>query len=106
MKNGYRSHRGRSAIARKVIFSATGKTDGMMPQGTSNLVLINGKKVKQQPQRWGGGDKKGGSAPSATGQMRSFAQRNVISAKAKRPNLLFIMKSRYHLPGFQRGRRG
>jgi hypothetical protein len=101
MRNGYRSHRGRSAIARKAIFSATGKTDGMMPQGTSKLVLINGKKVIQQPQRWGGGDKKGGSAPSATGQMRPFAQRDLISAKAKRPNLLFVMKTRHHFPGYR-----
>ena len=32
-RNSYRSHNGRSAIARKVMFSATGPTDGTIPQG-------------------------------------------------------------------------
>ena len=50
--------------------------------------------------RYGGGNKKGGSPPSATGEIRPFAQRNIISAKAKRPNLLFIMKTQAHSPGF------
>ena len=32
-RNSYRSHNGRSAVARKVMFSATGPTDGTIPQG-------------------------------------------------------------------------
>ena len=32
MRNGYRSHNGRSAVARKAMFSATGNTNGMFPQ--------------------------------------------------------------------------
>jgi len=100
MRNGYRSHRGRAAVARKAMFSATGKTNGMMPQGTTNYVLTNGKKKSITPMRYGGGNKKGGSPPSATGEIRPFAQRNIISAKAKRPNLLFIMKTQAHSPGF------
>lgn len=100
MRNGYRSHRGRAAVARKAMFGATGKTNGMMPQGTTHYVLANGKTRTVSPMRYGGGNKKGGSAPSATGQSRSFAQRSIISAKAKRPNLLFIMRTQAHNPGY------
>ena len=31
-KNGYKSHKGRSAIARKALLSGTGNVNGMMPQ--------------------------------------------------------------------------
>ena len=56
MKNGYKSHRGRSGVARKVITSgAAGATNGIMPN---------------DPKKYGGGSKKGGSGPTATAFMR------------------------------------
>jgi hypothetical protein len=105
MRNGYRSHRGRSAIARKAIFSATGKTDGMMPQGPVTMVLWNGKQRIINPKRWGGGNKKGGAAPSATGQVRPFGKRSTISTglapPASKTNFLFIMKTQWKPKGNQ-----
>lgn len=57
-----------SKVARRVLFNSTGiNTD------TRN----------------GGGDKKGGSAPSGTGQMRSFAMRNTITESAKNKDFVF-----------------
>lgn len=64
-KNGLRSHRGRSAIARKII--NTNSTNGMMYQGT--CITTSGEKIT--PCRNFGGTKKGGAQPSATGFMRS-----------------------------------
>ena len=58
-RNGYRSHRGRSAVARRVINSGTGATNGTM-----------------SPLGYWGGSKKGGlppSTPSMTLAARSLA---------------------------------
>jgi len=77
-RNGQRSQNGRSATARRVLFSGPGSTDGMYTN-------INN----------GGGMKKGGAHPSGTGFMISFAQRPQIAVPAKNPNYLFnfIQKS-------------
>ena len=80
-KNGYRSHRGRSAIARRAI--NTYSTNGMMWQGACRA--NDGTIV--QPCRDFGGPKKGGSRPSGTGFMRArpwqmsvpAVNRNVVS---------------------------
>ena len=76
VRNGYRSNRGRSAIARRAI--NTNSTNGMMPQLTCYLTDARGKKIIDPttglqktvtPCGYFGGSKKGGSAPNATGFM-------------------------------------
>jgi hypothetical protein len=62
-----------SKVARRVMFSGASSTNGIRSD------TING-----------GGDKKGGSAPSGTGQMRSFAMRNTVSEPGKNKN--FVLK--------------
>ena len=87
-RNGYRSSRGRSAVARKAMFSGVSPTAGMMP---SLLVkTANGKTIRTS---YFGGPKKGGAAPSATGYMR--AQTSQVSARAIRPNFLFNFRQNY-----------
>ena len=75
-RNGYRSHRGRSAVARRAI--NTNSTNGMMPRISCPLTdsqgrpLINPATGQQEVREncgYFGGMKKGGSAPSATGFM-------------------------------------
>lgn len=83
-RNGRRSSRGRSAIARKVM--NTNSTNGMMYQGA--CVAKDGTVIK--PCHYFGGPKKGGAAPSATGFMRSMPWK--ISAPALNPNYLFKMR--------------
>ena len=80
-RNGQRSRNGRSAIARRVLFSGPGSTDGI---GTN---LNNG-----------GGMKKGGAQPSATGFMTSFAQRSHIAVPALNANYLFNFRQQYNFP--------
>jgi hypothetical protein len=82
-KNGYRSHRGRSAVARAVSF---GGTNGIMP--AVYVTTTTGDSIRSS---YFGGPKKGGSAPSATGFMiaKSTPQAFNASAHASRPNLLF-----------------
>jgi len=66
VRNGYKSHNGRSAVARKVLRGGAGKVNGMMPQKevwTLNAGYVNGN-------TYFGGPKKGGLAPTATGFMR------------------------------------
>jgi hypothetical protein len=66
VRNGYKSHNGRSAVARKVLRGGAGKVNGMMPQKevwTVNAGYVNGN-------TYFGGPKKGGLAPTATGFMR------------------------------------
>ena len=77
-RNGYKSHRGSSAVARKVMSSAL-SSNGMMPQ---NIVVWGITKTGAAPQKvtgtqasYFGGPKKGGSAPSATGFMVAAPQR-------------------------------
>jgi len=87
-RNGMRSSRGRSAIARKAQFSGPGQTDGMQP---SVLVkTLEGKIIRTS---YFGGSKKGGSAPSATGFMRPFANRATISSTQSNPNYFFTFKT-------------
>ena len=79
-RNGYRSHRGRSAVARRAI--NTNSTNGMMPQITCKLTNAQGQPIMYTDPVTGtlkqkevhtcgyfGGSKKGGSAPRATGFM-------------------------------------
>ena len=91
-RNGYKSHRGRSAVARKAQFSGPGKVDGLLPQ--VYVVTLTGKTISSS---FFGGPKKGGSAPSATGFSRSFASRSIVSSglayPASHPNYLFAFKT-------------
>jgi len=91
-RNGYKSHRGRSAVARKAQFSGPGKVDALQPH--VNVVTQDGKVITTS---FFGGSKKGGSAPSATGFSRSFATRAMVSpglaAPASQPNYLFTFKT-------------
>lgn len=80
-RNGQRSRNGRSAVARRVLFSGPGSTDGMYTN-TKN----------------GGGMKKGGAQPSGTGFMISFAQRSQIATPALNPNYLFKFRQYYNAP--------
>ena len=86
MKNGYRSHNGRSAVARKAIFSATGHTNGMFPQ--IFVITSNGERVRGG---YFGGMKKGGSQPSGTGFMTPShsSAATQVAYKAEKPNFLF-----------------
>ena len=82
-RNGYKSHRGRSAVARRTEFGGASGTNGIMP---SVLVMTtDGKKVRTS---YFGGPKKGGAAPSATGFMRANSTTQAVqpSAPAQRPN--------------------
>lgn len=83
-RNGYRSRRGRSAIARIAI--NTNSTNGMMPQLA--CTTTTGEVIK--PCRYFGGSKKGGAAPSATGFMISRPWQ--IAAPALNQNYLFRMR--------------
>jgi hypothetical protein len=88
-RNGYRSSRGRSAIARKAMFSGPGKIDGSLP--SVNVTTTSGQVVRTS---FFGGPKKGGAAPSATGFFKSaLGLRNKVSPPAQNPNLLFIMRT-------------
>jgi len=80
-RNGQRSRNGRSATARRVLFSGPGSTDGMYTN-TNN----------------GGGMKKGGAQPSATGFMIPFAQRSRIAVPALNANYLFKFRQYYNAP--------
>jgi hypothetical protein len=83
-RNGYRSSRGRSAIARRAMFGGPSGTNGIMPN-----VLVRTTTGQLVRTNYFGGMKKGGSAPSATGYTKSFATRSQISANAAYPNYLF-----------------
>lgn len=95
-RNSYRSHNGRSAVARKVMFSATGPTDGTIPQG-----YIPDSKGRLVRKAFFGGNKKGGAAPSATGFMSpsGSSAATQIATPAQRPNYLFIFRSTNRGPG-------
>ena len=66
VRNGYKSHNGRSAVARKVLRSGAGNVNGMMPQ--KEVWTVNAGYVPGNT--YFGGPKKGGLAPTATGFMR------------------------------------
>lgn len=91
-RNGYKSHKGRSAIARKAQFSGPGKVDAL--QSKVNVITQTGEVISTTNF---GGCKKGGSAPSATGFNRTFATRSMISPglspPASNPNYLFVFKT-------------
>ena len=86
MKNGYRSHRGRSAVARSVMMNHT--TNAIMPS-----IVVTTTTGEQIRTSYFGGDKKGGIAPNATGNMRSSGMRGQISSGLIRPNFNFVFKT-------------
>ena len=81
MRNGQRSRNGRSAMARRVLFSGPGSADGLYAN-TQN----------------GGGTKKGGAQPSATGFMIPFGQRSQIAVPALNANYLVKYRQYYNAP--------
>lgn len=85
-RNGYRSSRGRSAVARKVAFGGPSSTNGIMP--AVFVTTTTGQVVRTS---YFGGPKKGGAAPSATGFMiaSSSSQAFQPAAPALRRNFLF-----------------
>lgn len=88
-KNGYRSSRGRSAIARKVLQGNVGKTNAMMPH-----ILVNTQKGVISTSYFGG-SLKGGAMPSATGFMRPQSMRSLMHSPATNNNYLFSMNTIY-----------
>lgn len=87
-RNGYRSSRGRSAIARRTTFGGPSGTNGIMPS-----VLVRTTTGQIVRTSYFGGMKKGGAAPSATGFMRPSNGGNHPSAPALSSNYLFKMTS-------------
>jgi hypothetical protein len=87
-RNSYRSSRGRSAIARKAI--TTNSTNGMIPQNIT-VITTTGEKIENA--RYFGGNKKGGSQPSATGFTRLGNVGNRPAANAHNPNFLFRFRT-------------
>jgi hypothetical protein len=84
-RNGPKSRKGRSAIARKVLHSGTGNVNGMMPQKqvfTLNAGYVSGN-------TYFGGNKKGGAAPIATGFMRPSGAAKRAGSSGEKPNYLF-----------------
>jgi hypothetical protein len=94
VRNGFRSQKGRSAIARKVRFGGASGTNGIMPR--VYVITTTGEVVKTN---YFGGPKKGGAAPSATGFMiaKSTSQAFQPAAPALRPNYLFRFRQFYTL---------
>ena len=88
-KNGYKSHNGRSAIARKALLSGTGNVNGMMPQRqifTLNAGYVPGYSYFK-------GDLKGGAAPTATGFMRPSGAAKRAGSSGEKSNFLFLFKT-------------
>lgn len=79
-RNGYKSHRGRSAVARKSQLSGPGKVDALQPH--VKVITQTGEVITTS---FFGGSKKGGIAPSATGFNKSFATRAIMSAGLAAP---------------------
>lgn len=86
-RNSYRSSRGRSAIARKVM--TTNSTNGIIPQNI-RVVTTTGEVIENAG--YFGGNKKGGAQPSATGFMRMSNIGNNPAANAQNPNFLFSFR--------------
>jgi len=93
-RNGYKSHRGRSAIARRTEFGGASGTNGIMP--SVYVMTTTGERVRTS---YFGGPKKGGAAPSATGFMTASGSRaaTTIATPAQRPNFLFRFRQNYSL---------
>ena len=93
-RNGYRSQRGRSAVARRVQFGGPSSTNGIMP--AVFVMTTTGQTVRTS---YFGGPKKGGAAPSATGFMIAPGSRaaTTVAAPAQRPNFLFNFRQNYAL---------
>ena len=89
-RNGYKSHRGRSAVARRTEFGGASGTNGIMP--SVYVLTTTGERVRTS---YFGGPKKGGAAPSATGFMTASGARNTIATRAKRPNFLFKFRQSF-----------
>ena len=85
-RNGYKSHRGRSAVARRTEFGGASGTNGIMPG--IMVTTTTGAVVRTS---YFGGPKKGGSAPSGTGFMTASGSiaATTVAARAQRPNFLF-----------------
>jgi len=90
-RNGYKSHRGRSAIARKTEFGGASGTNGIMP-----TVYVKDQKGVIIKTNYFGGVKKGGAAPSATGFNR-VGNTNQPAAPALNKNYFFNFKEKYSL---------
>jgi hypothetical protein len=69
----------KSSIARRVRFGGVSPSSSIMSVANA-----------------GGGVKKGGAPPSATGFMRDFTQRNVVSTPAKNKDFLFKFTQYYN----------
>ena len=87
-RNGPRSTRGRSAVARRVMFGGATPTNGIMP---SIMVLPFGE-TKPIRTTYFGGPIKGGSAPSVGW---STATPYKIAANGGKTNFLFKFKTSY-----------
>lgn len=85
-RNGYRSSRGRSAIARRSTFGGPSGTNGIMPS-----VMVRTQDGTWVRTNYFGGMKKGGAAPSATGFMTPSNRGNLLPAPALNANYLFKM---------------
>ena len=86
-RNSYRSSRGRSAIARKVM--TTNSTNGTIPQNVK-VMTTTGEMIESAG--YFGGNKKGGAPPSATGFMRMGSIGNKLPQNARNSNLLFSFR--------------
>lgn len=92
-RNGPRSRRGRSAIARTIMRSA-GSNNGALPQ--KNVFDQNGQLIRNA--MFFGGDKKGGLAPRATGFYVAPSSTDASAGQGNnRPNFLFRMKTQVGL---------
>ena len=89
-RNGYKSHRGRSAVARRTEFGGASGTNGIMP--SVYVMTTTGERVRTS---YFGGPKKGGAAPCATGFMTASGARNTIATPAQRPNFLFKFRQSF-----------
>jgi hypothetical protein len=91
-RNGYRSQRGRSSVARRAQFGGPSGTNGIMP--AVFVMTTTGQTVRTS---YFGGPKKGGAAPSATGFMIASSSSQAFQpvAPAQRPNFLFNFRQNF-----------
>ena len=71
-RNGYKSHRGRSAVARRTEFGGASGTNGIMP--SVYVMTTTGERVRTS---YFGGPKKGGAAPSAVAGFSQVSNPNL-----------------------------